>query len=228
MTFSEAVTEVLRYLDWSSSNATTLAKSWINQTRRHAATLWNHEFLLTKATTTTVSGVSVYNLPDDLLEPYIMFLTDSDGSNILLYPMSPKFIANLVNIPEPVDFTSDVPPYRIIFRGNYFEIYPAPPAGRTITLYYYKTPDELVNDDDTDYFLNTYSDVIIWGDAWRGAVYLDDQQKIAQFLPAYQEAIKQMIARENRKKADRRGFVRFKTWQDFDPATLKRMFGVIR
>jgi len=227
MTFGEAKQRVLEYIDWNGNNAETMVENWINMTRLDIASKYNFEFLLTKATTTTVEGVSVYNFPDNMLEPYLIFMSDSSGSNLLLYPLSPKYYSNLVNIPEAFDLSSDVPPYRVVFRGNYFEIAPAPPAGRTLTMYYYKRPDTFSSDGDSDYLLNTYPEAVIFGAAWRGAVYLDDQQKVSVFLPAYQQAVRDMIAREKRKQADRQGWPRFRTWKDFDPATLRRMFGVM-
>ncbi|RLI83630.1 hypothetical protein DRP04_00965 [Archaeoglobales archaeon] len=225
MNFGQAVQEVLRWVDWNGSNAETLAKSWLNRTREDIATKFNFEFLFTIATATTTSS-NTYNFPDDLLDHLMIFIDDEDGNPILIYEMTPGYWANLVKVPSPLDLSADTPPYRVLLQGNYFRIIPDPPSGRTLTLWYYRCPETLTNDTDTDYFLTTYGETVVWGAAWRGAVYLDDEQKIPKFRAAYEDGIKTMIARENRKKADRKGVVRFKTWRDFPPATMRRIFGV--
>jgi len=225
MTFLEAQQEVSRMIDWSGSNATTMIKKWINLTRREVATKFDFGFLFTIATTTTTSS-NTYNFPSDYLDHLMILMDDEDGNPILLYEMTPGYWANLFKIPSPLDISSDTPPYRVLIEGNYFRIIPDPPSGRTLTLYYYRRPDDLVEDNETDYFLNTYPDAVIWGASLRGAVYLDDEQKVAKFKPLYEDALKAMIARENRKRVDRRGAVRFKTWKDFSTTTVRRMFGV--
>ena len=227
MNLGQAVQEVLRYADWGqgSSNAETMAKSYINQTRLDIALKYDFPFLFAIATATTTSS-NVYNFPADFLDHLMIFMDDEDGNPIVIYEMTPGYWANHFRIPAPIDISSDSPPYRAVIQGNYFRIVPDPPSGRTLTLWYYKKPDELTDDNQTDYFLSTYGETVVWGAAWRMAVYLDDEQKAAKFLPMYQEGIKAMILRENRKKADRRGMIRFKTWKDFDPATLRRMFHV--
>ena len=225
MTFLEAQQEVSRMIDWSGSNATTMIKKWIQYTRREIATKFDFPFLFTIATTTTTSS-NTYNFPSDYLDHLMILMDDEDGNPILLYEMTPGYWANLFKIPSPLDISSDTPPYRVLIEGNYFRIIPDPPSGRTLTLYYYRRPDDLVEDNETDYFLNTYPDAVIWGASLRGAVYLDDEQKVAKFKPLYEDALKAMIARENRKRVDRRGAVRFKTWKDFSTTTVRRMFGI--
>jgi len=261
MTFGEVKQEVARMIDYSGSNATAMIENWIRYTRREIATKFDFPFLFTIATTTTTSS-NTYNFPSDYLDHLMILMDDEDGNPILLYEMTPGYWANLFKIPSPLDISSDTPPYRVLIEGNYFRIIPDPPSGRTLTLYYYRRPDDLVEDNETDYFLNTYPDAVIWGSGrtltlyyyrrpddlvednetdyflntypdaviWgaslRGAVYLDDEQKVAKFKPLYEDALKAMIARENRKRIDRRGAVRFKTWKDFSTTTVRRMFGV--
>ena len=225
MTLGEAKERVSQYIDWSGKNALTLIENFIYDTRLDIALKYDFPFLFTVATTQTIP-TNTYEFPEDFLDHLMIFIDDGNGNPIVVYEMTPGFWANHFAIPNPTSIQSDIPPYRAIIQGTSFRIFPDPPEGRTLTLWYYRKPDKLSSDDSTDYFLTMYGEVVVWGAAWRGAVYLDDEQKASKFLTMYQEGIRAMIARENRKKADRKGFVRMKSWKDFDPATLRRMFHV--
>jgi len=139
--------------------------------------------------------------------------TDSDSTSF--FPMLPTETA--VSDSQ----TTGAPDY-YIDRGMEIELYPVPDTAYTLTLKYYAQP-ELFNDpDDEDYVTRFHFEAVIFGAALRGALYLDDEQKKANYGAAYDAAIKEMINKEKGKiGADKRP--RMKTWKDFDLYTFKRM-----
>lgn len=225
MNLKELKEHVINYLDWRGSGVDTKVTQWINLTRLDIALKFDFPFLFATAITTT-TGDSTYHVPPDYLD-HMLILMEDEGMNLrVIYELTPGYWSKqLTEIEWKRLIEIDSPPYRVIWKGTYFTIIPLPPEGRTIEMWYYRKPDEFTVDTDEDYMSITYPEVIISGAVLRGAIYLDDEAKIAKFQAIYSEQLKAMIARENRKKADRRGNLRFRTWKDFDPQTFRRLTG---
>lgn len=219
MDFVTAQARVADYLDWSGTNATTKTKNWINDIRLEIAGKYNFEYLFTEATQTTTTE-NTYAWPSDILDHLTIFLDDSNGNPITLYEMTRGYYANKFKIPGSTAPSTE--PYHIIRKGTDFQIYPDPTAGRTLTLWYYSAPATLSADADTDYMLTVYSSAVIFGAAWLGAIYLDDDIKVAKYQAKYGEMVNDMVRRESGKKGPR--IVRMKHWSEFEPDVMRKKF----
>lgn len=223
---------VEEYLDYDSLGWSKL-KSWINDTRKDIALKYDFNYLYEEATLETESGSGRYALPTDYLGHLTVFsefkklervgarefdsLGTSDSSDTNFYAMLPTESG----LTDDGEDTMGAPDY-YIDRGMEIELYPCPDGEYTITLKYYAQPADWTTGSDSDYISTFHPEAIIFGAALRGALYLDDEQKKANFGAAYDTAIKEMVKNEKTKDgADKRP--RVKTWKDFDLGTFKRM-----
>lgn len=225
MNYGEIKDRVIEFLDWRGPDVEAKVKKWIQDTRIDIATRFDFPYLFASAFTLVTSSDSTFDVPDDYLDHMMLFVETEEGKIQVIYEVSPGYWARQLSIdPSLLQQFTDF--YTVIWKGTFFTVIPSPPINRNLMMWYYRRPDELQNDGDFDYMTSTYGEVIVFGAAYRGALYLDDEAKITKFLAGYQDGIQKMIARESRKKADRRNFVRFKTWKDFSPEVLRKIFSV--
>jgi hypothetical protein len=229
---------VIDYLDRSDLN--TKIENWINDVRLDLALKYNFRYLFTEATANTVAGSARYALPSDYLGHLVLWLgpkklmrvsqrefdeltqTDSTAD------ASPRELS--LESGHTVNTTSivAVPDY-YIERGMEIDLYPTPDASYVLTLRYYAQPESYDTgtggDSEEDYLMRFHPEAIIWGAALRGAIYLDDEQKKANFAAAYKSTIEEMIYRE-KQNLNEDTHPRMKNWLDFDLSTFKRMVRV--
>jgi hypothetical protein len=226
------------YLDRSDLN--TKIENWINDTRVDLALKYNFRYLYVESTTSTEVGTSKYALPSDYLGHLVIWTgakklmrvgarefdeltqTDIDAS------ASPRQLP--LEASSSVTTTSiNAPPDYYVERGMEIELYPTPDAVYVLTIKYYAQPEEYDTgtggDTEEDYIMRFHPESVIWGAALRGAIYLDDEQKKANFAAAYKSSIEEMIAREKASQAEDT-HPRFKDYKDFDLTTFKRLVRV--
>jgi len=224
---------VADYLD--RSDLTTRINNWINDVRRDIALKYNFNYLYAEATCTTSAGSARYALPEDYLGHLTIMLDDKK-----LMKVAPREFDELTGIDHDVTTTTgyltysedtgdetSTPDY-YVDRGMEIELYPAPDAAYTLKMRYYAQPEEWTDDANEDYVSRFHYEAMIWGVCLRGAMFLEEDNKIAIYAQAYQSAIDEMIKREHEQyQKPKDNFSRIKTWQDFDPTTFKRKVKVV-
>jgi len=229
---------VAQYLDRTDLDTT--IKQWIEDTRLDLALKYSFRYLYVEATASTVVGTNKYALPSDYLghavlwagSKKLMKLTPREFDELTPTDIDATFVPRALTVePGSAISTTSIsgPPDYYVERGMEVELYPTPDAVYTLKIKYYATPSSWTTaaayDDQYDYITTFHSDAVIWGSALRGAIYLDDEQKKANFSAAYDAAIQEMIKREKDIEAEDQ-HPRFKTWQEYDLTTLKRMFKI--
>jgi len=234
MNYGTLQTRVSDYLD--RDDLTTKIRGWINDTRKDIAIKYDFDYLYVESTTTTTAGCANYAYPADYLGHEVIWvnykklarlrareadeLTQSDitATAAKLYLTTEQGVIGGTNQGSPDYY---------IERGMEFQLYPTPDDAYTLTLKYFAQPSSwtestTADDAEEDYISRFHFEAIIWGASLRGAIYLDDEQKKASYGGAYDTAVKEMVAREMKKKT-RDMKVRIKTWKDFDLATFERL-----
>lgn len=226
---------IIDYLDRSDLN--TKIENWINDTRLDLALKYNFRYLYTEANTSTVAGSARLCLPTD----YLGHLTIWIGAKKLMRVGAREFdeltqteIAAAASPRQlPLEASSSVnttsiqaPPDYYVERGMEIDVYPTPDASYTLLIKYYAQPTAYdtgtSGDTEEDYIMRFHSEAVIWGAAYRGALYLDDEQKKGNFKEMYTMATQEMIFREKQNLLEDT-HPRMKDWRDFDLTTFKRM-----
>lgn len=84
--------------------------------------------------------------------------------------------------------TSGKPKYYAIVGGQ-IEVWPTPDAAYTGELYYYKEIPGLRLSNDTNWVLNKFPDVYLYGSLLHSSMYLDDDARITGWSALYQKAV---------------------------------------
>lgn len=84
--------------------------------------------------------------------------------------------------------TSGKPRYYAIVGGQ-IEVWPTPDAAYTGELYYYKEIPSLTSSDPTNWVLNKFSDVYLYGSLLHSSMYLVDDNRITGWSALYQKAV---------------------------------------
>lgn len=222
------------------SDLNTKIENWINDTRLDLALKYNFRYLYTESTATTTAGTARYSLPTD----YLGHLTIWMGSKKLMRVSAREFDEltqtdiDAAASPRqlPLEASSSVtttsisaPPDYYVERGMQIDVYPTPNAAYTITYKYYAQPEVYATgsggDSEEDYIMRFHPEAVIWGAALRGAIYLDDEEKKANFAAAYQSSVGEMIKREMLNLQEDT-HPRMKDWRDYDLTTFKRLVRV--
>jgi len=232
MYMSTMESRVADYLD--RSDLTTEITGWINDTVKDIATRYEFDYLFTEASASTTSGTQRYALPSDYMGHLILMLgtkklvrlTSREYDEITgdQYDLETTDSATVYMYTTGSSRT-DEPDY-YVDRGMEIDLYPIPNATYTLTMRYYSQPDDLSTaTSDENYISRFHPDAINFGAAWRGALFLDDADKIAHFKAAYDEAINQMIGKEKRK--DGQDYhVRMRESKDYALTQFKRLMKV--
>jgi hypothetical protein len=235
MSFNQRSTirqRVIDYLD-GRTDIDTKVNQWIDDTRRDLAGKYNFNYLYAEATATASASVTRYALPSDYLGHLNMFI----GTKKLIRLLPNEFdtihgdaIDTVVtgNTPSNLFTTGGNetgPSDYYIDRGMEFDLYPIPDTTYTLTLKYYANPIDWTLDTDYDYISTFHTEAVIFGAAMRGAIYLEDDAKKAEYKEEYKDQINVMIKREkDREYSD--VTVRMKSYKDFGIEQLKRIIKV--
>ncbi len=227
-------------ITFDRSDLNTKIENWINDTRLDLALKYNFRYLYSEATTTMTVGTARCALPTDYLGHLVVWMgakklmrvsarefdeltqTDIDaGASPRQLPLEASSSVTTTSISAPPDY--------YVERGMEIDVYPTPNAAYTMTLKYYAQPEEYstgsTGDAEEDYIMRFHPEAVIWGAALRGSIYLDDEEKKANFAAAYQSATQEMILRE-KINLQEDTHPRMKDWRDFDLTTFKRMVRV--
>ena len=178
-TYSELQTAIADFLnrdDLASVVPTfiTLAESSIQRRIRH----WRQE------TRTTVTLDAQYEaLPADFLEA-IRFYVTTDGTN----PLDLISQAELLDRKQLARDTSGRPRFYAITSGQ-FELYPVPDGSYDAEIYYFSRIPALSDAAPTNWLLEYFPDVLLYGALVHSAPYLKEDARIQIWSALYQEAV---------------------------------------
>jgi len=134
-TFRQLIDEVLEY-QFAPGKYEALTKTWLNDAQRIMARQCEIRTSQASASYSTESGVSELELPDDFAR-----LIDFHGTEGLLSPVSLQEL-------DTFESTSGSPSAYAV-SGNDLVLYPAPDATYSLSLRYWRLPEDLVEDSDT-------------------------------------------------------------------------------
>jgi len=243
MEYGSMGTKIARFLD--RADLTTDINGWINDTRYAIAVealAAGREFayLYTEATALTSAGSAVYALPDD----YLGHLDLMCGVKKLAHVGAREFddlkyhayagsatgvsIADGVFLPttNAADLATTGEPDYYCDRGMEFELYPEPNGEYTLTIKYYAFPSAFSASDDEDYLMKFHPDAVVFGAVIRGAMFLDDQAKLAIFMPMYEKEMGKIVRKEKQKETTDMP-IRMKTYKDYTLLEFKKKFRVV-
>ncbi len=177
--YSELKTAIADFLnrdDLTSAVPTfiTLAESSIQRRIRH----WRQE----KRSTITLDA-QYEALPADFLEA-IRFYVTSNGTN----PLEPISQADMLDRKQLAQDTSGRPRFYAMTAGQ-FELYPVPDGSYDAEIYYYSRIPALSDVAPTNWLLEYFPDVLLYGALVHSAPYLKDDARIQIWSALYQEAV---------------------------------------
>jgi hypothetical protein len=231
MIYSDLQDRVASYLD--RSDLTTKIQGWIDDARKDLALKWPFKYLYVESTTSTVANQATYALPDDYLghlnvwcgSKKLVRLSTQEADNLAVTDIDASAIVRNLTFESGTTVSiadaAGAPDY-YIDKGMEFDLYPTPDAAYTLTIKYYAQPTTFVSGSEYDYISTFHFEAIIWGAALRGAMFLDDKEKLTSFGQAYDSAIQEMVQREKMFEKQDQVF-RLRDWRDFDLTTFKRM-----
>lgn len=177
--YSELKTAIADFLnrdDLTSAVPTfiTLAESSIQRRIRH----WRQE----KRSTITLDA-QYEALPTDFLEA-IRFYVTSNGTN----PLEPISQADMLDRKQLAQDTSGRPRFYAMTAGQ-FELYPVPDGSYDAEIYYYSRIPALSDAAPTNWLLEYFPDVLLYGALVHSAPYLKEDARIQIWSALYQEAV---------------------------------------
>ena len=152
----------------------TLAESSIQRRIRH----WRQE----KRSTITLDA-QYEALPADFLEA-IRFYVTSNGTN----PLEPISQADMLDRKQLAQDTSGRPRFYAMTAGQ-FELYPVPDGSYDAEIYYYSRIPALSDVAPTNWLLEYFPDVLLYGALVHSAPYLKEDARIQIWSALYQEAV---------------------------------------
>ena len=223
---------VVEYLD-GRTDLDSKINAWIDDTRRDVATKYNFAYLYVEATAATSAGQARYALPIDYLNHLRLFI----GTKKLVR-IDPGEFDSVHGDDIAIEATEGKTPYLYttgsleqsepdyyIDRGLEFDLWPTPDTVYTLLLCYFAQPQEFGSDVEYDYITTFHTEAVIFGAAWRGAVYLEDEQKKGVYSEQYKAQISTIMQREKDRKTTDLGH-RMKSYKDFAPNQFKRLMKI--
>jgi hypothetical protein len=171
-----AIADFLNRDDLTSAVPTfiTLAESNIQRRIRH----WRQE-----ARSTVTIDAQYEDLPADFLEA-IRFYVTSDNTN----PLELISQAELLDRKQLARDTSGRPRFYAITSGQ-FELYPVPDGSYDAEIYYFSRIPALSDAAPTNWLLEYFPDVLLYGALVHSAPYLKEDARIQIWSALYQEAV---------------------------------------
>lgn len=221
---------VIEYLD-GRTDLDSKINDWIDDTRRTIASqYYQFSYLFTEAYIDTSAGQSYYPLPCDYMGHLNIFLGKKK-----LVRLSPNEFDSLHVAKGHDGDKDDISHYLVttssmasgepdyyIDRGMEIEVWPVPDGIYTLFIKYYAQPAPFEDDEDNDYITSFYPELVIFGAAYRGAVYLDDANKMATYKQEFNALAQSMIAQERSRKMEDLQF-RMRTYKDFSPLQFRKI-----
>lgn len=235
MIYSTIQDRVAKYLD--RTDLTTHIQGWIDDTRKDLALKWPFKYLYVESTASTIANQATYALPDDYLghlnvwcgNKKLARLTTAEADDLAGTDVDATAVVRTLTFESGTTVSiaaASGPPDYYIDKGMEFDLYPVPNAVYTLTIKYYAQPATFTANSDYDYISTFHFEAIIWGASVRGAMFLDDKEKLAAFGKAYDAAIQEMVQRERMFEKQDQHF-RLRDWRDYDLTTFKRIMKVV-
>lgn len=189
--------------------------SWANSVRKSIATdalvrgFRGLYFLYREATVKDGSEKDQgrYMVPDDFVDDLRVFY---DGT---LLVKAPPEILDITNSNSSFQASS---PTWFRLLGNEFDIIPAPTEdGKEIKLLYNASPETIQDVNFSDYFLDRFPDLHIFGIAKWGVISLGDKNGFALYKGMEDEEKKKLML-HNRRHYLKFSKLRFQTWDEFE------------
>lgn len=161
----------------------TLAEAQANRDIRH----WRME---QRSTATLDSQYS--SLPTDWLETLSLSL---DNQRL-------EYVSrdNILEMAEKTNSYTGTTKYYTLVGGE-FEFYPRPAASSTMTLIYRQKLPTLSTDQQTNWLLQTFPEVYLYGSLMHSAPYLQEDARVPVWSQLYSQAVKQVNADGARAKS---------------------------
>tara|TARA_R110000744_G_scaffold2271_3_gene9335 strand:- start:2027 stop:2677 length:651 start_codon:yes stop_codon:yes gene_type:complete len=137
---------------------------------------------MTRAETTTTSGIAFYDVPADLIE--LRNITrESNGQSIALSYLSPESLSREyggIVSGSPRAYTN---------LGKNIKLTPTPDAAYAININYYGTLNSLSDSVETNDVLAGFPDLYLFGACLEGAIFLNDTEQTNRFGTIFQKAL---------------------------------------
>lgn len=163
----------------------TLAEAEMNRRVRH----WRME-----KRSTTVLDTEYSALPSDFVEPIRLQVTDGGTSRLELISLS-----EMINRRDASNDTAGRPYYYAII-DNAIQAYPTPDDDYTLELVYYAKPNALSDSVASNWILQYFPDLYLYGSLTHSAPYLGEDARTAVWAGLYQNAIDGIIADNDKAK----------------------------
>ncbi|MBS1863008.1 MAG: hypothetical protein JSS68_15005 [Actinobacteria bacterium] len=166
-TYRELQDEVIIH-QFSDQKYRPLVRTWLNQAQRRVVLESNLRTQDESATVTTEVGKSAYSLPSDFAR--IIDLHNPTTQELL----TPIDIKSLDALPASTGL-----PYSYVISGTNILLYPTPDAVYSLSLRYWRLPEDMVSDSDTPEVPAQYQELLI-AFAMKKAFLREDDPQMAQ------------------------------------------------
>lgn len=191
---------------------------WANAVRRRVARsafaggFHGLYFLYKEATVDggSVANQSRYQLPDDFVDDLSVWY---DGT--LLIKADPGVMDITVGVNDATSNANTDAPIWFAMRGRELDVIPTcPSAGKEIKMFYNGLPDAVTSVAFTDYFLEQYQDIHIFGMAEFALDSVGAYNQAKSFRDRFNEELKNLLL-DNRRFWLKNQKVRFQNWDEF-------------
>lgn len=188
--YSELLTELDQWLN--RSDLSDRIPTFIRLFESRANRLLRVPEMASQMSYATVADIAQLALPSDFLSARDLYL-DSDP-DVVLSAMSPAVLRNTF----PTAVTGQPQAYAVV--GGQMFLGPTPDGEYSILLDYYQRIPGLSADNPTNWLLDTYPDLYLWGSLCMAEAFLRDDQRLSVWKAAWDEATAEINQQGNRQR----------------------------
>lgn len=177
-TYAELLTELDAWLN--RSDLTARIPTFIRLFESRANRLLRVPEMRTQTSYATVADTPELALPSDFLSAIDLYL--DDDPDVVLAAMSPAVLRNTY----PQATTGQPIAYAVV--GSQMMLGPSPDGEYTILLDYYQRIPALSEDNTTNWLLDIYPDLYLWGSLCMAEAFLRDDDRLSVWKSAWDEA----------------------------------------
>jgi hypothetical protein len=196
-TLSDLVSRVQSRIKDTGFSGTQI-KQFIDDTQNDVFNEYRLPFMQTTQNYTLAAGTAdITNgsgLPTNFVQAIDLFITTSGLEKVIPF-LDISTVDN--EFTDPSDTTahaSNIPQYAYKY-GETINVYPAPASDYTVTLRYYKRPDELTDDADTPDIPQEFRELLVVGAAYRVFQVKDNYDKAAILENKYMELLSKLAVK---------------------------------
>ena len=141
---------------------------------------------------TTAADTAELSLPSDFLQMRHLYV--NADPRVVLEAMSPATLRNSY----AAQSTGQPAAYTVI--GNQIILAPSPDGAYEIVLDYYQRIPGLSEDNPTNWLIETYPDLYLWGSLCMAEAFLRDDERLSVWKNAWDEATAEIIQQGNRQR----------------------------